>query len=220
MKKVLSLLVASVMMTTAFAQSEKYTKAMEALVPSVDTTRSVEGVTSLANSFERIGNAEKTQWLPFYYAAYCNVMAGTFSLPQDGSFGDNSSITDPYADKAENLLNKAIEIVKGNTEIYCVQKMIHGLRMMGNAMSRFMTEGPQADAALAKAKEANAGNPRIYILEAQDKFYTPEQFGGSKADAKILFEKAQGLFETYKPESTIHPNWGLPTTKYFLLQLK
>jgi len=25
-------------------------------------------------------------------------------------------------------------------------------------------------------------------MEGQDKFFTPEQFGGSKAEAKILFE--------------------------------
>ena len=220
MKTIISFLFAALITITSFGQSEKYVKAMEALVPAVDTTQDRDGLATLANSFERIANAEKTQWLPFYYAAYCNVMAGTFSLPQDGSFGDNSGITDPYADKAEILLNKAIEIEKANTEIYCVQKMIYGLRMMGNAMSRYMTEGPKAEVALAKAKEANAGNPRIYILEAQDKFYTPEQFGGSKAEAKILFEKALSLFETYKAESNIHPNWGLPTTKYFLSQLK
>ncbi len=220
MKKIFFVCLTSLIMTTAFSQSEKYVTAMEAKVTMLDSATTPDVLKELANTFERIANAEKTQWLPFYYAAYCNVMAGTFSMPQDGSFGDNSAITDPYADKAEALLSKAIEIAKGNTEIYCVQKMIHGLRMMGNAMARFMTEGPQAEAALAKAKEANAGNPRIYILEAQDKFYTPEQFGGSKAEAKILFEKAQSLFETYKPESSIHPNWGLPTTKYFLSQLK
>jgi hypothetical protein len=220
MKKVLFVFVASLMMIPVIAQSEKYVNAMESKVSMLDSAKTPDVLKELANTFERIGNAEKSQWLPFYYAAYCNVMAGTFSLPQDGSFGDNSAITDPYADKAEGLLNKANELVKGNTEIYCIQKMIHGLRMMGNAMARYMTEGALAEAALAKAKEANAGNPRIYILEAQDKFYTPEQFGGSKAEAKILFEKAQSLFETYKPESSIHPNWGLSTTKYFLSQIK
>ena len=220
MKKIFFVCLSSMIITAAFSQSEKYVNAMQAKVSMLDSANTPDVFKELANTFERIGNAEKSQWLPFYYAAYCNVMAGTFSMPQDGSFGDNSAITDPYADKAEGLLNKAIEIAKGNTEIYCIQKMIHSLRMMGNAMSRYMTEGPLAEAALTKAKEANAGNPRIYILEAQDKFYTPEQFGGSKAEAKILFEKAQTLFETYKPESSIHPNWGLPTTRYFLSQIK
>jgi hypothetical protein len=220
MRKIFFVCLASTVFTAAFSQSEKYVSTMEAKVAMLDSAKTPDVLKEMANTFERIGNAEKTQWLPFYYAAYCNVMAGTFSLPQDGSFGDNSAITDPYADKADALLNKAIEITKENTEIYCIKKMIHSLRMMGNAMARFMTEGSQAEAALAKAKEANAGNPRIYILEAQDKFYTPEQFGGSKAEAKILFQKAQSLFETYIPQSSIHPNWGLSTAKYFLLQLK
>ena len=57
--------------TSSSAQNEKFVKAMEALVPAVDTTRSPEGLNELANSFERIANAEKTQWLPFYYAALC-----------------------------------------------------------------------------------------------------------------------------------------------------
>ncbi len=220
MKKFISFFVASLMITASFAQSEKYVKTMETKVGLLDSSNTVDSWKDLANTFERIGDAEKTQSLPFYYAAYCNVMAGTFSLPMDGSFGDNSSITDPYADKAEKLLNKAIELGKTNTEIYCVQKMIFSLRMMGNAMARYMTEGPKAEAALAKAKEANAGNPRIYILEGQDKYYTPEQFGGSKTEAKVLFEKAKGLFETYKPESSIAPNWGRSTIGYFLGLMK
>jgi hypothetical protein len=220
MKKSLFVLLASVMMTTVFAQSEKYIKAMEAKTVMLDSFNNVDSWKDLANTFERIGDAEKTQWLPFYYAAYCNVMAGNFSLPKDGSMGDNSAVTDPYADKAEKMLNKAVELGKGNTEIFCVEKMIYGLRMMGNPMARYMTESPKAEAALAKAKEANSGNPRIYILEGQDKFYTPEQFGGSKAEAKILFEKAQSLFETYKPENSIAPNWGRSQIGYFLSQIK
>lgn len=220
MKKSFFVLLASFLVTAAIAQSEKYVKAMEAKVALLDSAKSPDVFKDLSNAFERIADAEKTQWLPFYYAAYCNVMAGTFSMPMDGSFGDNAAIADPFADKAETLLNKAIELTKGNTEIYCVQKMIHGLRLMGNPMSRYMTEGPLAEASLAKAKEANEGNPRIYILEGQDKFYTPEQFGGSKTEAKVLFEKAQSLFETYKPESSIAPNWGRGTIAYFLSQLK
>ncbi|MBK8748909.1 MAG: hypothetical protein IPM04_14005 [Saprospiraceae bacterium] len=48
------------------------------------------------------------------------------------------------ADKAEQLINKAAEIGKDNSEIYCVKKLVFGLRMMGNPMARFMTEGSKA----------------------------------------------------------------------------
>ncbi|MGQ0737703.1 MAG: hypothetical protein ACT4OJ_01465 [Bacteroidota bacterium] len=220
MKKGLLLLLSSALMISAFAQSEKYVKAMEPKVVMLDSNNAPDTWKDLANSFERIGDAEKTQWLPYYYASFCNVMAGMLSMPQDGSFGDNSAIADPYADKAEQLINKAAEMSKDNSEIYCVIKMIHSLRLMGNAMARYMTEGPKASEALEKAKTLNENNPRVYILEGQDKFYTPEQFGGSKEEAKQLFEKANGIFMTSKPGSSIEPQWGRSQVAYFLSQLK
>ena len=94
--------------------------------------------------------------------------------------------------------------------------MIATLRMLGDPMNRYMTYGPEATAMLDEAKKTNPANPRAYLLEAQDKYYTPEQFGGSKEEAKVLFEKAQKLFETFKPESSIHPNWGKNQIAYFL----
>lgn len=220
MKKGLFAMLALMIVTASMAQSEKFVAAMEAKTSQLDSNNTVDSWKDLANSFERIADAEKTQWLPYYYASYCNIMAGYMSLPQDGSFGDNSAIADPFADKAETLLNKADGLSKDNAEIYIVRKMVHGLRMMGNAMARFMTETPKAAEALEKAKALNAAIPRIFILEGQDKFYTPEQYGGSKDEAKVLFEKAKAQFETFKPESSIAPNWGRSTVAYFLSQYK
>ncbi len=220
MKKGLFSLLFIFIMSATFAQSDKFQSAMEAKVSQVDSNNSVEAWKDLGNSFERIADAEKTQWLPYYYACYCNIMAGYNSMPKDMNFGDNSAISDPFAEKAEKLLTKAQELSKDNAEIYIVWKMVHGLKLMGNPMARYMTESPLGDEALSKAKSLNAGIPRIYILEGQDKFYTPENFGGSKTEAKELFLKAQGLFETFKPENSIAPNWGRGTVAYFLSQLK
>lgn len=219
MKKVLSLFVASLLMTATFAQSEKYTKAMEALVPAVDTTRSHDALVTLSNSFERIANAEKTQWLPFYYAALANINAG-YTFTMDGGFGDKSASIDPLADKAEEYLNKAEALSKDNSEIWVIKKMLASVRMMGNPMARFQEYGPIATAALETAKKLNADNPRVYLLEGQDLFFTPEQFGGDKQEAKKRFETAISKFDTYKSESGIHPGWGLGQAKYFLSGIK
>jgi hypothetical protein len=73
---------------------------------------------------------------------------------------------------------------------------------------------------LDEAKKLNPDNPRVYILEGQDKYYTPVEFGGSKEEAKALFEKAQKLYDTFKPETGIHPNWGKGQVTYFLSQYK
>ena len=221
MKKTIFILSAIIVASFSFAQMpEKFVKAMEAKMAAIDTTISVQGLTDLANSFERIADAEKNQWLAYYYAAYCNASAGLMA----GSGGDimvaKADKTDPYADKAEAQIKKAENLMKSNSEIFVVKKMIATLRMIGDPMNRYMTYGPEAQAALDEAKKLDANNPRVYLLEAQDKYFTPEQFGGSKEEAKVLFEKSKQLFETFKPASTVHPNWGKGTVTYFLSQYK
>lgn len=218
MKKLIFVLLASLMMTSAFAQSEKYMKAMGSLVGALDTTRSIVGLTDMANSFERIANAEKTQWLPYYYAALSTINAA-YSY-SDGTFGDKSVVMDPLADKAEAFLNKAEEMSKDNSEIWLVKKIIASVRMMANPMARYQQYSSIATAALEKAKSLNPDNPRVYLQEGQDLYFTPEQFGGDKQEAKKRFEQTISKFGTYKPESPIHPNWGLQTANYFLSQIK
>ena len=217
MKKQFLFIAAFVIAINSFSQSEKYTKAMEQLVPAIDTTRNVDGLNNLANSFQRIADAEKNQWLPYYYAALANVSAAyMMSMGQMGM----ADKTDPIADKAEGLLNKAAELSKDNSEIYCVKKMIASLRLVGDPQNRYMTYGPAAEEALATAKSLNPGNPRVTLLEAQDKLFTPEQFGGSKTEAKKLFEEAIKKYEAFKPETSIHPTWGMAHAKYFLSEIK
>lgn len=216
MKKVFLFIAAAIFGTAVFAQgdsvpSEKYVKAMEALVPAVDTTHSIEGLTDLAGSFERIANAEKTQWLAYYYATLCNVDIANmyFQMQQPDKI-------DEFADKAEPLLNKTEELQKNNSEVLCLKKMFNTAKMMGNPMGRYMTYAPVAAQALEEAKKLDPENPRVYLLEGIDKYYTPEQYGGSKEEGKKLFEEAAKKFETFKPASSIHPSWGMGQVKYFL----
>ena len=213
MKKFLFVMVAGMLGVTASGQNEKYVKAMENLVPSVDSTRSIEGLTELAASFERIANAEKTQWLPFYYAALCHIRIANAYY----AAGQTDKI-DPAADKAEPSLLKVEELEKDNSEALCLKKMWNSAKMTADVMGRYMTYGGAATDALAMAKKLNPENPRVYLLEGIDKFYTPEQFGGSKTEAKQLFELALKKFENFKPASSIHPSWGAGMTKYFLTQ--
>lgn len=216
MKKIIFFLATALSLNAAFAQSEKYMKKMGEMVPALDSARDAATLENMANTFERVGDAEKTQWLPYYYGAYCSLMAANFKTMGQ----QDASITDPAADKAEALLNKALALTKENSETWCLKKMIATTRMMGDPMNRWMQYGQAAADALAKAKEMNAGNPRVYLLEGQDKFYTPEQFGGSKTEAKKLFEKAMELYAAFKPESAVHPVWGMPTVMYFLSQIQ
>ena len=217
MKKTIFILCAMVVASFSFSQMpDKFLKAMESKIAALDTTRTAEGFADLANAFERIADAEKTQWLAYYYAAYCNASAGTMAGAGGDMMAAKADKTDPYADKADRQIKKAEEMMKNNSEIFVVKKMIATLRMLGDPMNRYMTYGPEAQAMLDEAKKLNPDNPRVYILEGQDKYFTPAEFGGSKDEAKALFEKAQKLYETFKPETGIHPNWGKTQVAYFL----
>jgi tetratricopeptide (TPR) repeat protein len=203
----------------SFAQtSEKFIKAMESKIMMIDSAQGADTWKELTNAFERIGDAEKTQWLPYYYSAYGHLMIG-FSY-YNGQMGNISDKTDPETDQAEVMLNKAIALSKETSETWVIKKLIATLRMIGDPMNRYMIYSPQANEALQKAKELDPNNPRVYLLEGEDKFQTPEQYGGSKEEAKVLFEKAKASYETFKPENSIHPNWGLSRLMYYFSQYK
>src|SRR5215471_433292 len=87
------------------AQNEKYMSAMKNNIGQLDSTHDGARLSELANNFERIADAEKTQWLPYYYASYCQVMNSIMET--------DKSKTDAIADKADQLIKKAEEINGG-----------------------------------------------------------------------------------------------------------
>ena len=202
------------------AQSEKYKSAMKDKIAALDTSRDVNGLRDLSAAFERIGDAEKTQWLTFYYSALSLINAGNYVYVANQSNPEVLKTIDPLAEKAEQLIEKAEALSQNNSEIYAAKKMAATLRMMVDPMSRYMQYGAKAQEALETAKKLNPENPRIYLLEGEDKFFTPEQFGGSKTDAKRLFEEALKKYDSFRPATDIDPNWGKETVQYFLNQLK
>lgn len=196
---------------TAFAQSDKYAGAMKKNISMLDSAMQKGNAKELANNFERIGDAEKLQWLPYYYAAYCNVIS-TYTEK-------DKTKNDAIADKAEELIIKAEGLAgKENSEIAVIKSMIASAHMMVDPQSRYMQYGATSASNIEKAKALDPSNPRPVYLEGQAKLYTPEAFGGGKDVAKPLFEKALAMFDAFKPASELHPTWGKSATQYFLAQ--
>lgn len=192
-----------------FAQSDKYLPSMKKNIAMLDSALKQGTIKDLANNFERIGDAEKQQWLPYYYAAYCTVISAFIEK--------DKTKQDGIADKAEELLTKAEGLAgKENSEIDIVKSMIASAHMMVDPQTRWMQYGKASSENIAKAKELDPTNPRAVYLEGQAKFFTPEAFGGGKAPAKELLEKALVMFDAFKPQSELHPTWGKASTLYFL----
>jgi hypothetical protein len=202
--------------TTIFAQNEKYQRVMQERITAMENINSADGLREISAAFERIADAEKNQWHPYYYAAYTQILSGYILMDKPAS--NLPSVLDPIADKAEILIKKADALSPENSEIYVVKKMIASIRMMADPMSRYMQFAPLAAQALEKAKKINPDNPRVYFLEGQDKLYTPEQFGGSKTEAKKLFELAMVKFERFTLQTPLDPSWGRSATQNLLNQ--
>jgi primosomal protein N'' len=208
MKKVLIAIIVLSMTGAAFAQSEKYTKAMQTNIAAIDSAKSPDDMLALSAAFERVGDAEKTQWLPYYYAAFTQTLYAFFK--------NDVANNDAYADKAEQLIAKAEALEKNNSEISCIKSMIASLHMMVNPQQRWQTYGAAIQSEIDKAKTQDASNPRPYYLQGQNLRYTPEQFGGGCATAKPLLEEAVKKFEAFKPATGLHPNWGMARTKQLI----
>ena len=211
MKRLFVLFAVTMSTTFLFAQSEKYALAMKTNIAQLDSALIKGNLAELSNNFERIGDAEKTQWLPYYYASYSTVMNSFLEK-------DNAK-KDGIADRAEQLLKKA-ETLAGseNSEIYVIKSMIASAHMMVDPQNRWQQYGQASAMNITKAKTLDPSNPRPVYLEGQAKFYTPEAFGGGKAPAKELFVKALQMFDAFKPQTDLHPTWGKVSTEYFLSQ--
>ncbi len=207
MKKIYTILALTSTCTFANAQNKKFVETMEHNIAIIDTTRNATVLQNEANTFERIGNAEKEEWLPSYYAAFCYVNM-TYSVKGDA--------IDTYCDKAEAFINKADSISPNNSEIYALKAQIASARISVNPMTRGQKYGTQAGEIREQAKKLDPTNPRPYYLDGMASFYTPPMFGGGKDKAKSSYEKAIALFEIFTPASSIAPHWGKKSTEYFL----
>lgn len=202
MKKYLFLLmVAGSIQMTVFAQSEKYTTAMKNTLSLFDSSKTVEDFNKMANTFERIGDAEKTEWLPYYYAGLSLSTAGW--MPDFKDKDANATRINAMCDKAESLAKTDAD----KAEIQTVRNMSATQQMLVDPMSRWATYGKSAGEALDKGLKLNPNNPRLHYLQGMSLFGTPEQFGGGKAKAKPVFEKAVALYKEEKP-APLYPHWG------------
>jgi hypothetical protein len=208
MKKIFFALSLLLIGSATFAQNPQYENTMKGFIMKTGSATSPEAFQVVANGFERIAATEKAEWLPHYYAAYNYAMQAMMTT-------DKAKV-DGIVDQAEAHLTTASELAPNNDEILCLNALCKSARIGVDPMSRGMKMGMESAKYLEQAKKINEANPRIYFLQAQSVFYTPEAFGGGKAKAKPMFEKAVMTYGTFKPSSELMPNWGAAQAKTML----
>ncbi len=160
----------------------------------------INDYTDAANFFERIAQMESSEWLPLYHAAHAWLIMGFMET--------DVSKKDPYFDKAQGFVDRALKIAPDESELYTLQAFIYPGKMSVDPMGRGPALVGRMNAALDKAIRLNPDNPRNYYLQAITLLNMPEAFGGGKAVAKPIFEKAREKFEQFQAQSPLWPNWG------------
>lgn len=151
--------------------------------------------------FEKIAPAETNNWLPLYYVSLTN----TFE-----AFGTNDK-EKVYIllTKAQEAQDRAVLISPENPELLVMQAMIHTAWIAHDPMTNGMRLSRKVNELYAKAESIAPQNPRVVLSKAEFDMGSAAFFGQDTAPICGRIEKSITLFEDFKPESPLHPDWGL-----------
>lgn len=198
---IIPLLIAALACLAVIASAnDRYTEAMQKNIEVVYTAKSVEEIQAAVNAFERIGDAEKSKWEPFYYASYGYLMIALRV--------NEPAAKDKQLDLALETLKKASAVNSAESEIVALEGFIHMIRVTIDPASRGQQYSGLAMQTFGKAIGMNPENPRALALMAQMQYGTAQFFGSPTTEACGTLNKALEKFETYKSTNPLAPVWG------------
>jgi hypothetical protein len=218
MKKIILIITAALLMQAVTYAQDAYSQQMQAIVTKLDNANSAKDYEQLATVFERMADAQKTQWLPYYYAAFCNAKIGWLKQHDPDNI-------EPFADKSDEEIKKAQSLLDTSkqknelSEVYCVLSMLNQARVFINPPTYGPKYGPAANNYLHLAEKINPENPRMLYLEGWQKFATPKMWGGDKTKAKKLLTMSKQKLDN-NTSSGVEPHWGKKEAEEILKQLK
>ncbi|MFC4817050.1 MULTISPECIES: tetratricopeptide repeat protein [unclassified Flavobacterium] len=161
--------------------------------------------TEASAKIERIASVEKNNWLPNYYIGMINTT--------EAFKPENREKAPALLEKAQKAVDEAAIISPNNAEIMVLQALVYTAWIVQDPMTNGMKYSNKAMEQYFKAQAIAPNNPRVVFCKAEF------EIGGAKwsgADTKPLcaqVEKSIELFATFKPETALHPNWGLDRAK-------
>ena len=152
------------------------------------------------NMFERIAKAEPKEWLPSYYIAQINSLKSWNE--KDGT------VLKAQLDKAQEHLDLAMTISEDNAELMVMQAQIFTNWVVFDGMTYGMKYGAKINELYSKALVLEPMNPRATFCKADWNLNSAKYFGQDTAPFCKDIEASLKLFDTFKPKSELHPNWG------------
>lgn len=188
-----------------FGQTLTDNSRFDQLVLRLDTVQSVADRRKLAEDFAELAETEKSQWKPYYYAAFCLTRAALEETERGN--------IDPFCAQATSWLDAAESLRADPSEVAVLRAMILYAKIPVNFMLRAATNLERGQRELERALELNPDNPRAYLVLGQRALRAPEGFGGSTTAALAYLEKALVLFQKQASEEKPGVHWGRTTAQ-------
>lgn len=178
---------------------DAYTKAMKKNLQLLQQAQTVEELSAVANTFERIASMAGEEWLPPYYCAYANLRISHLQQKAD--------VKDAYLDKAQTHLDKAILLEKDNSEITALQGFILMMKVSIDPATRGQTLAGKVTATFEKAVKQDKENPRANYLLGNWAYGTAQFFKADTTEPCEMIKNSVELFNADQPEE-LNPQWG------------
>lgn len=191
---------------------DKYTTQMLKNMECVYTSKTPEEYQTAINSMDRIGNAEKTKWEPFYYSAFGYLMMATNEK--------EAAKKDQFLDLSAAALAKGKAINENESELVALDGFIQMIRVTVDPAARGAQYSGQAMQLFGKAVALNPENPRALGLMAQMQFGMAKFFNSSTTEACATAAKSLEKFESYQSANPLAPKWGKGMSEGVVKQCK
>ena len=182
------------------AGGSAYEKTMGKTIGEMYATNDLAAFDQVANKFARIGDAEKSEWLPYYYGA----LTYTFKAFRINDLQEKDAVLD----QALVVLDKAYAIEANNSEVISLHGFINMIKIGVDPGTRGQSLSPGIYADFGKAMKLDPKNPRATLFMAQMQYGTAQFFGSGVEEACQMVESSIVLFESTEGEESLMPSWG------------
>lgn len=162
-----------------------------------------DGMLKARARFQRLLGATEYIALTHYYIAYADYRLAAYHMEK------NKQQAEDYIDDAIAHLEQSLsgdgKVVEA--EAHALLGSCYGQKISlapSQAMAYGLSAGQHAELSVSMAPD----NPRVVMLHAVGKFFTPEMYGGSKLVALKELQHAAALFKTFTPAGALQPDWG------------
>ena len=194
------------------ANDPRYDEIMAKNITLVYKAQSIEELQQATNVFDRIGDAEKNKWEPFYYSSFGYIMMANREK--------DPVKKDALLDQAKIAIDKATAIKPNESEIVALEGFISMIRITVDPATRGPKYSGLAMQSFGKAIGLNPENPRAHTLMAQMEFGTAQFFNVPPTDACTTAQKALEKFASYKSDNLLAPVWGKGMTEEMVKNCK